>query len=59
VGFPVFVASVLLFQVLRMHHENYLMIGKLAEATERMRIAIEHLSDLLMRASELRLRVKE
>ena len=58
-GFPVFVACVLLFQVLHMHAENHQMINKLADEVARMRQSLESLTHILLSASELKLRLKE
>ena len=40
VGFPVFVACVLLFQVIHMHRENHESIDRLAERVQELLITL-------------------
>lgn len=58
-GFPCFVALVLLFQVIHMHRENHQMIEELKGEIAKMRAAVERLTDLLLHSSELKLRIRD
>jgi hypothetical protein len=59
VGFPIFVAVVLLYQVIRMHQATYTTFAQISEEAKRMRAAVESLTALLMRASKLDLEIRE
>jgi hypothetical protein len=59
VGFPIFVAVVLLYQVIKMHAATYTTFHDISEEAKRMRAAIESLTSLLMRASKLDLEITE
>ena len=59
VGFPVAVAVVLLYQVIKMHKDSNRICQDLSEEIRRMRTAVESLTSLLLHASRLNLTIHE
>lgn len=58
-GFPIFVATVLLFQVTHMHRENHQMIDRLADEVGLMRQSLDRLVHVLLSSSELQLMIRD